>query len=142
MRFRYQVLLLTLVIATMFCANSFAKDGSKNNSDAEFPRITVSELQAKLAKHEKVLIIDVRGGDYDQSDSKIAGALRIAPGEIQSRIADLPHDREIITYCSCPTDGGAVSAGRILNENGFKNVRALKGGWPAWIKIGAPVEPK
>jgi len=29
-----------------------------------------------------------------------------------------------------------------LRDNGFKNVRALTGGFDAWEKAGYPVEPK
>jgi rhodanese-related sulfurtransferase len=31
---------------------------------------------------------------------------------------------------------------QLLLENGFKQVRALKGGWDAWVKAAGPVEPK
>jgi rhodanese-related sulfurtransferase len=31
---------------------------------------------------------------------------------------------------------------QILTENGFKNARALKGGWDAWTAAGGQVEPK
>jgi 3-mercaptopyruvate sulfurtransferase SseA len=30
----------------------------------------------------------------------------------------------------------------MLEEKGYKNVRALKGGWEAWIQAGGAVEPK
>jgi rhodanese-related sulfurtransferase len=29
-----------------------------------------------------------------------------------------------------------------LINNGFTRVRALKGGWDAWVAAGGPVEPK
>jgi rhodanese-related sulfurtransferase len=31
---------------------------------------------------------------------------------------------------------------QLLLDNGFKNVRALKGGWDAWQAGGGQVEPK
>jgi 3-mercaptopyruvate sulfurtransferase SseA len=30
----------------------------------------------------------------------------------------------------------------MLLDNGFKQVRALKGGWDAWIQAAGEVEPK
>jgi hypothetical protein len=30
----------------------------------------------------------------------------------------------------------------VLLENGFKRVRALKGGWAAWLQASGKVEPK
>jgi rhodanese-related sulfurtransferase len=111
-------------------------------ASAHVDRITVDELKNKLASGESVVIIDVRGGDYASSQSKIKGAIRIAPAEIESHLADLSRDSQIVTYCSCPTDGGAISAARVLERNGFKNVRALKGGWNSWVQAGGTTEPK
>jgi rhodanese-related sulfurtransferase len=105
-------------------------------------RITVDELKAKLAKGEKVIIIDVRGSDYDTSDSKIKGAIRIAPAELEARLKELPRNKEIVTYCACSTDGGAMKARQTLLDNGFKNVHALKGGWNVWVEAGGVTEPK
>jgi rhodanese-related sulfurtransferase len=105
-------------------------------------RITVDELKAKLAKKEPVVVIDIRGSDYDASATKIKGAMRIAPAELESRLKDLPRDKEIVTYCACSTDGGALHARQVLLENGFKNVRALKGGWNAWNQAEGAVESK
>jgi rhodanese-related sulfurtransferase len=111
-------------------------------ASADVDRITVDELKNKLASRESVVIIDVRGGDYASSQSKIKGAIRIVPAEIESHLADLSRDSQIVTYCSCPTDGGAISAARVLERNGFKNVRALKGGWNSWVHAGGATEPK
>jgi rhodanese-related sulfurtransferase len=116
---------------------------AKSSNDAVGPeRITVDELKAKLAQKEPVLIIDVRGSDYDASQTKIKGAMRIVPAELEARLKDLPRDKEIVTYCACSTDGGAIKARQTLLDNGFKNVRALKGGWNAWNSAGGAVEPK
>ncbi|MGH9763067.1 MAG: rhodanese-like domain-containing protein [Blastocatellia bacterium] len=138
-RISISILLATLCLCSLTAA---AYHGPDNGETVPAERITVSDLQHRLTDKARIVIIDVRGSDYDTSDSKIQGAIRIAPGDIKQHLGDLPHDREIVTYCSCPTDGGALSAARVLRENGFKNVHALKGGWPAWVKAGGPVEPK
>lgn len=116
--------------------------GSPSHEAVGAERITVEELKAKLAKKEPVVIIDVRGSDYDASETRIKGAVRIAPAELDAHLKDLPRDKEIVTYCACSTDGGAIHARQVLLENGFKNVRALKGGWNAWNQSGGAVEPK
>jgi rhodanese-related sulfurtransferase len=119
-----------------------AADAKAEPADAEVERITVDELKSKLAKNESLIIIDVRGSDYDASDSRIKGAMRIAPAELKAHLGDIPRDREIVTYCACATDGGAMKAAKLLKENGFKQVRALRGGWNAWRESGGAVEPK
>ena len=132
------MVLMLLSIMPVAAGSPFA-DGP-DGADAQ--RITVEELKQMLAKNQPVTIIDVRGSDYDSSDSKIKGAIRITPGDVAAHVKEIPRDKPIVTYCSCATDGGALAAAQVLRENGFKNVRALKGGWPAWNEAGGPIEPK
>ncbi len=139
---RRWVIVVTVVMllgAMPAAAGSPFTDG-RDSGDAE--RITVEELKQMLAKNQPVTIIDVRGSDYDASDSKIKGAIRVPHGDMVAHLKDIPRDRPVVTYCSCATDGGALSTAQMLRQNGFKNVRALKGGWPAWNEAGGPIEPK
>ena len=66
----------------------------------EVERITVDELKSKLAKNEAVVVLDVRGRDYDESDSRIKGSLRINPSDIKLQLAEIPRDRDVILFCS------------------------------------------
>ena len=135
---------LLLAFSISIAVVSYGQDNkvSANKFADNIERITVEELKAKVERGDKIVILDVRGGDYDSSSTKIRGAVRIAPADLQSRLGEIPHDREIITYCACSTDGGAVKAAETLLANGFKQVRALRGGWNAWTQAGGPVEQK
>lgn len=62
----------------------------------ESERITIDEFKALLAKPEPVVIIDVRG----EAAKKIKGALHIPLPELESRLSEIPRDREIVTYCA------------------------------------------
>jgi rhodanese-related sulfurtransferase len=46
-----------------------------------------------------------------------------------------------VTYCACPTEGGALRAARLLLKHEFK-ASVLKGGWNAWREAKGPVERK
>jgi 3-mercaptopyruvate sulfurtransferase SseA len=71
------------------------------SEDAEVERITVDELKAKIAKNEPVTIIDDRSeGSYESSETQIKGSIRITVDEIQSRLKEIPRDREVVTYCT------------------------------------------
>ena len=131
--------ILLLSIAAIAVMPAYA--GQDKPSD-KIARITVEELKEKLARGDQVVILDLRGGDYDASTTKIRGAIRIPPAELQSKLIGIPHEAEVVTYCSCSTDGGAVKAAETLLTNGFTKVRALKGGWNAWTAAGGPIEPK
>ena len=107
-------------------------------SKSKIDLITVEELKTKVAANEPLLIIDVRSSEsYANSRSKIKGALHFQVRKLKYRLGfpplkDVPKDREVVTYCACPSEESAISAAQVLRENGFKRVRALKGGWTGW----------
>ena len=59
---------------------------------------------------------------------------------VDHHVKDLPRDREIILYCTCPNEASAAQAARLLMNNGFSRVRPLHGGLAAWIAAGYAVE--
>jgi rhodanese-related sulfurtransferase len=58
-------------------------------------RITVEEFKT-LHAEGKVLTLDVRHGP----DQKIKGAVVVPLDHLESRLAELPRGREVVTYCS------------------------------------------
>ncbi len=65
------------------------------SQEAPTDRITLEEFKS-LRAAGKVFVLDVR---Y-QIDRKIKGALHVPLGDLEARLAELPRDREIVTYCS------------------------------------------
>jgi rhodanese-related sulfurtransferase len=65
------------------------------------PRITKEELRPMIGNPE-VIILDVRQpDDWNNSQSKIKGAVRIDPKEkLGSVMAKLPKDKTLVFYCS------------------------------------------
>lgn len=127
-------------------ADSQAKVNQPESSAVEF--ITVEELKAKVARNERLTILDVRStGSYIGSDDRIKGAIHVKLRKLRARLAypplkNVPRDSEVITYCACPSDDSSVHAAQVLLEAGFKRVRALKGGWQEWLKASGEVEPR
>jgi rhodanese-related sulfurtransferase len=58
-------------------------------------RITLEEFK-RLRDAGKVYVLDVR---YS-IETKIKGATHVPLDQLESRLSELPHDREIVTYCS------------------------------------------
>jgi rhodanese-related sulfurtransferase len=112
------------------------------SSQIEF--ITAEELKAQIAKSQPVTIIDVRStGSLDER--KIKGAIHVKLRRLKSRLGfsplkDAPRDREVVTYCACPSDEASIRAAQVLLDAGFKRVRVLKGGWVVWQKVNGQVE--
>jgi hypothetical protein len=67
----------------------------------DIPRISVQDLKAKMDRGEDITIIDVRSADdFERSKVKIKGAIRISIVKLADKSAELPRDKEIITYCT------------------------------------------
>ncbi len=71
---------------------------------------------------------------------RIPGALHVPVLDIERHIKELPRDREIVLYCSCPNEASAAKVAKLLMSYGFKRVRPLYGGLDAWIAAGYAVE--
>lgn len=145
-----------LLIAVMFSAlNVIAAEQPQNQEStaeaaarkqaelAKLPRITAEELKAKLSRNEAVFILDVRmPDDYDNAKQKIKGSVRISPYDLKTRMNEIPKDRDVITFCTCPEDHTSARVAQILMQNGYVRVRVLKDGWNAWVDAGGELEPR
>ncbi|SRR5581483_1200370 len=104
-------------------------------------RITVDELRQKLEAGEPLVILDLRSQDeLDQDPSIIRGALRMRADELQTRHQDIPRDREIILYCSCPDEESSARTALLLHRKGILRVRPLLGGFDAWRDRKYPLD--
>jgi rhodanese-related sulfurtransferase len=62
--------------------------------------------------------------------------------EVETHLSEIPHDRTVITYCTCPHEASAAKVAQQLAEHGYRNVHPLFAGFEAWQKTGLPLEPK
>jgi membrane protein DedA with SNARE-associated domain/rhodanese-related sulfurtransferase len=100
-------------------------------------RISVAELHALMQKGAKPVVVDVRSATARTLEPQwIPGALHVALPEVELHLKDLPRDREIILYCTCPSEASAARVAKILMNHGFKKVRPLLGGLDAWRAAG------
>ncbi len=104
-------------------------------------QIEVGDLFRMMGTPPPPLIIDVRSPTAIQLEPRrIPGAVHIPLTEVQQHLRDLPRDRDIISYCTCPNEASAAQVAKILMDNGFKKVRPLHGGLDAWVAAGYTVD--
>jgi membrane protein DedA with SNARE-associated domain/rhodanese-related sulfurtransferase len=104
-------------------------------------RITVDELYRLIDAGAKPVIVDVRSTTARALEPRrIPGALHVPLHAVDYHVKDLPRDREIILYCTCPNEASAAQVAKILMNSGFSKVRPLHGGLDAWIAAGYDVE--
>lgn len=85
-----------------------------------------------------VMVLDVRPED-EFALAHLPGALNIPLGELESRLSELPTDREIVAYCRGPYCILSFEAVAALRARGFK-ARRLEDGLPEWKASGLPLE--
>lgn len=104
-------------------------------------RINAAELFQLIQAGTAPLIVDVRSATAHALDPRtVPGALRITLSDARQHLEQLPRDRDIVLYCSCPNEASAAQVARLLMTHGFKRVRPLYGGLDAWIAAGYPAE--
>ena len=106
-------------------------------------RISVDELHRLIAEGQQPLIVDLRTSLVRDQDSRfIPNALVMDFAEADQWLDQVPTDRELIFYCTCPNEAGAARVARKLMDLGYRHVRPLLGGLDAWIAAGYEVESR
>ena len=108
-----------------------------NDAKTRVREISVTDTQARLAKDQSVLLVDVREDD-EWREGHATGAKHLGKGIIERDIEQQVPDKntEMILYCG----GGYRSAlvADVLQRMGYTNAWSMAGGWKAWKNSGAP----
>lgn len=108
-------------------------------------RIDPEELKTMLDNAEKngntpPFIVDLRHPlDYLPDPRVLPGALRIGPNEVREHNEIIPRDRDVILYCTCPSEETSAKLAMQLHKVGIYRVRPLRGGFDGWKKAGYPL---
>ena len=110
-------------------------------NELRMARITVDELHRMLETGENPIILDLRSqAALEEDPSLIRGALHMTLDEVELRHLEIPRDRDIVLYCSCPNEVSSARAALLLRRRGILRVRPLLGGFDAWRERNYPTE--
>jgi len=94
--------------------------------------ISCSDVKEKVEKKENVFFLDARGPDeYEQMRLGIGETL-IPIGMLRKRLHLIPQDKDAEIICYCKISLRGYEAARVLEANGWKNVKVMEGGIIAW----------
>jgi len=97
--------------------------------------------EAQEGGAEPPFIIDLRHPlDVLTDPEVLPGALRIGPDELKLHREEIPMDREIVLYCTCPSEETSAKVAMELRRLGVSRVRPLRGGLQGWKDAGYPLE--
>jgi membrane protein DedA with SNARE-associated domain/rhodanese-related sulfurtransferase len=103
-------------------------------------KIEPEELKAMLDQGLEVHIIDLRHPlDYLPDPRMLPGAELLTPETLVARSESIPRDRDIVLYCTCPSDATSARMALRLRKLGIYRVRPLRGGFEAWKKLSYPL---
>jgi rhodanese-related sulfurtransferase len=150
MRFSPLALILIIAALSWSCNNHVTRIGAQTppvqqpTNNSPYPdgaaRITIADLQEKIKKNE-AFILDVRNqAAYDMGH--IPESKMIPSGEILEHLDELPTDKLIVTYCSCPNEHTAAAAVIALKSKNITNAAALLGGFNEWQKEALLIDKK
>jgi membrane protein DedA with SNARE-associated domain/rhodanese-related sulfurtransferase len=109
--------------------------------DLRMAKITVDELKQRMDAGDLITVLDVRHPLALELDPEtIPGALNFLMEEIEQRHHEIPRDRDIILYCSCPNEVSSARTAFLLKKKGIHRVRPLEGGLDAWRERKFPIE--
>jgi membrane protein DedA with SNARE-associated domain/rhodanese-related sulfurtransferase len=109
-------------------------------------RLEPSQLLAMIADAERAgldrpFIVDLRHPlDVLTDPLVLPGALRIGPDELKQRKDIIPSDRDVVLYCTCPSEETSAKVALELRRMGVKRVRPLRGGLQGWKDAGYPLD--
>ncbi len=128
--------LIMAVVAVIFLVIAFLVFGSNPAENAATSGNLPPEINTATAKQmfdEGAFMLDVRNPD-EWAEYHVDGATLIPLPELETRVNEVPRDREIIVICN---SGNRSQVGRdILLDAGFENVTSIAGGIQGWMSAG------
>ena len=118
----------TLAIDNFIAANHVLQ----NKIAGRMSGISCRQVKEKVDNNENILILDTRGSDEYEIMRLGIGETLMPLGSLRDRINELPDDKntEIVCYCKISLRG--YEAARIIEANGYTNVKVMEGGIMAW----------
>ena len=104
-------------------------------------RLDPEELKRQLDAGEPVFIVDLRHPlELLPEPFTLPGALHFSPDALAARQSEIPRDRDIVLYCTCPSEATAAKTAMTLHRLGIERVRPLRGGYDEWKRLGYPMD--
>lgn len=136
---RFSGVLLVLAILGFFIARLYRR--RMLLSKLVKARLEPEELKRQLDAGERVYIVDLRHPlELIPDPFTLPGALHVSPEALEARVHEIPRDRDVVLYCTCPSEATAAKTAMRLHKLGVERVRPLRGGFDEWKKLGYPMD--
>lgn len=131
----FVLLLLAFLLSRFLRQRAFLKE-------IKTQRITPEELKGMLDDERPVYIVDLRHPlDYLPDPRTLPGAILRTPDKLVLDSEEIPRDRDVVLFCTCPSEATAAKMALAIRKLGVYRVRPLLGGFDEWKKLGFPLVP-
>lgn len=136
---RFSGALLVLGIAGFFLGRLYRRRAVLKELAAA--RLEPEALKRKLDAGEEVYIVDLRHPlELLPDPFTLPGARHFSPEALAARHQEIPRDRDIVLFCTCPSEATAAKTAMTLHKLGIERVRPLRGGYDEWKRLGFPLD--
>jgi membrane protein DedA with SNARE-associated domain/rhodanese-related sulfurtransferase len=136
---RFSGALLLLAILCFFAARVLRRRMILKKLVAS--RLEPEELKRQLDAGEQVYIVDLRHPlELLPDPFTLPGAQHFSPESLAARHHEIPRDRDIVLFCTCPSEATAAKTAMTLHKLGIERVRPLRGGYDEWKRLGFPLD--
>jgi membrane protein DedA with SNARE-associated domain/rhodanese-related sulfurtransferase len=140
----FALLLVLLAVVAIVVQRVWAR--RRLRDEFRHSRLEPGELMAMMeaadaSGDERPFIVDLRHPlDVLADPFMLPGALRLGPDELKAQREMIPDDREIVLYCTCPSEETSLKVALELRRLGVTRVRPLRGGLQGWKDAGYPLQ--
>jgi membrane protein DedA with SNARE-associated domain/rhodanese-related sulfurtransferase len=136
---RFSGALLVLGILGFFAGRLYRRRADLKKLAAA--RLEPEDLKRQLDAGEPVYIVDLRHPlELLPDPFTLPGAKHISPESLALRHHEIPRDRDIVLFCTCPSEATAAKTAITLHKLGIERVRPLRGGFDEWKRLGFPLD--
>lgn len=141
---RFGFVLFVLLLMAFFLWRFYRQKAFLN--EIRMARVAPDELKAMLDQGQPVFIVDLRHPlDYLPDPRTLPGAVLFSPDKLVAHYTEIPRDRDVVLFCTCPSEATAAKMALTIRKMGVYRVRPLLGGFDEWKRLGYPlveIEPK
>jgi membrane protein DedA with SNARE-associated domain/rhodanese-related sulfurtransferase len=127
-----------LIFQRVWKQRTFLKGVRERRVDPEqlLQMIDIAERQGNIPPY----IVDLRHPlDWLPDPRVLPGAIRVSPADLTAHQQQIPRDRDVILYCTCPSEETSGKVALQLHKLGINRVRPLRGGFEGWRDLGYPL---
>ena len=135
---RFGFLLFVLLLLGFFVWRFFRQRAFLR--EIRMARLDPKELKAMLDRDQPVYIVDLRHPlDYLPDPRTLPGAILLSPDKLLEHCSEIPRDRDVVLFCTCPSEATAAKMALAIRKLGVYRVRPLLGGFDEWKRLDYPL---